>query len=104
MSSEVNLDELRTVLIRRFRVPARTADDVDRFLRTYDVVPVPDQLPGIKIRDTDDLEILASAIAAGADVVVTRDKDLLEVTSESPVRIVSPRDFWKLVRRPRRKK
>ena len=41
---------------------------------------------------------LASAIAGGADVLVTVDRDLLRITNRADVTIVDPRGFWSLVK------
>jgi len=51
-----------------------------------------------KVRDADDARILAEAVAGGADVVVTGDRDLLDLADRSPLRIVTPRVFWELLR------
>lgn len=44
-------------------------------------------------RDADDDNILACAMAAKADYLVTGDTDLLEVKIYRSIRIVTPRDF-----------
>jgi predicted nucleic acid-binding protein len=50
------------------------------------------------VRDPDDLKVLASAVAASADVLVTGDHDLLDVAAQAPIKILDPRGFWKLLR------
>jgi predicted nucleic acid-binding protein len=54
--------------------------------------------PPIAVRDPDDAVILGEALGAGAEVLVTGDKDLLEVRGANAIRIVDPRGFWNLVR------
>ena len=44
-------------------------------------------------RDVDDDKFLACALAAGADYVVSGDRDLLDVSSHKGVVVLSPRDF-----------
>jgi putative PIN family toxin of toxin-antitoxin system len=44
-------------------------------------------------RDADDDNIIACAIAAKADYLVTGDSDLLEIRSYQGIKIVTPRDF-----------
>jgi putative PIN family toxin of toxin-antitoxin system len=44
-------------------------------------------------RDRDDDNVLACAVAAKADYIVTGDKDLLELEEFQRIRIVTPRDF-----------
>lgn len=44
-------------------------------------------------RDADDDNILACAVAAKADYLVTGDDDLIEIKSYQDIKILSPRDF-----------
>jgi uncharacterized protein len=44
-------------------------------------------------RDADDDNIIACAVAAKADYLVTGDSDLLEIKDYQGVRIINPRDF-----------
>ncbi len=44
-------------------------------------------------RDADDDSVLACALAAKADYLVTGDSDLLEIRSFQDIRIITPRDF-----------
>lgn len=44
-------------------------------------------------RDADDDNIIACAVAAKADYLVTGDDDLLEIKSYQGLNILSPRDF-----------
>lgn len=101
MSGEVNLKELRRVLRSRFRLPRSLIEAVEQLLREHTIVPRPDRLLEIAVRDSDDAWVLASAVAGGAEVLVTGDKDLLAVAPRAPLRIVDPRAFWELARRRR---
>lgn len=57
-------------------------------------VPTPDKPANYPIRDPDDAWVLASALDGKADVLVTGDKDLLELKGKvSEVKIMSPREF-----------
>jgi uncharacterized protein len=44
-------------------------------------------------RDADDDNIIACAVAARADYLVTGDSDLLEIKSYKDTKIITPRDF-----------
>ena len=59
--------------------------------RTRLVQPAP--LPAPVCRDADDDQVLATAIAGGATVIVTGDQDLLVIRRYKDIDIVSPRDF-----------
>ena len=52
----------------------------------------------IPLRDPEDLPILASAIAAAADVLVTGDEDLLSIRDQVAIPITDPRGFWNMLR------
>lgn len=46
------------------------------------------------VRDEEDNKILESAVEAGAEFLITRDNDLLELVEFQGVEIVSPQAFW----------
>lgn len=96
---EVVLSELRRVLETRFKLPAERIDEVEKFLRTYEVVSKPDVMDPVVVRDEADRWVLANARAAQADVLITGDGDLLAVAATAGVHIVTPRDFWEELRR-----
>ena len=102
VTAEVVLEEVSRVLTTKFRLPSGTVAEVMASLRDYPVEPRPSELPEIHVRDPDDAWVLASALSAGAEVLVTGDPDLLDIAAEvKGLRIVKPRDFWELHRSPR---
>ena len=46
-------------------------------------------------RDPADAAVLGTALAAHADMLVTVDKDLLDITTKIGVDIVNPREFFR---------
>jgi putative PIN family toxin of toxin-antitoxin system len=104
LTGEVVLEETRRVLTEKFGVPDEKADEIESLLRRRHVEPVPDSEPPVEVRDPDDEIVLASAIAAGAEILITGDKDLLEVADEAEslsaesLRVMTPRTFWEEVR------
>lgn len=100
VTSEVVLRELTRALRTRIKLPARVVDDIEGFLREYEVFPRPSAPSPLRIRDVDDRWVLASAVDARADLLVTGDRDLLDVATDAPVKIVDPRAFWGLMRQP----
>ena len=92
------LGELRRVLKQKMKVPDKVIREAEAFLRHQgDVVEGPAR-PAIKVRDPADAHILAEALAGGAAVLVTGDRDLLEVATKAPLPILTPRGFWNLLR------
>ena len=55
-------------------------------------------LPKVRVveRDPNDDMIIACALKAQADYIVTRDKDLLSVGAHEGIRMVTPRQFLDL--------
>jgi putative PIN family toxin of toxin-antitoxin system len=109
LTGEMVLEETRRVSSEKFGVPDGKAEEIERLLRRCHVEPVPDQEPSaseppVEVRDPDDEIALASAIAAEAEILVTGDKDLLDVAgqvehlSDESLRIMTPRTFWEEVR------
>jgi len=98
VTSEVVPRELERVLQRRIGLPRGTVKEISDFLREHEVAPKPKVRAAVPRRDPDDQWVLASAIASGADVLVTGDRDLLDVAAAASIKIVDPRGFWELVR------
>ena len=98
LTGEVNLEEFRWVLARRFRVPASEVAQAERELREQTIIPKPRETLALKLRDDDDAWVLASAVAGEADALVTGDKDLLDAAEAAPLPILSPRDCWRWLR------
>ena len=98
LTGEVNLQEFNRVLGQRFRVPAAEVTRAERELREQTIVPKPSARPAREIRDPDDVCVLASAVEGQADVLVTGDKDLLDVARAAPISILSLRECWQWLR------
>ncbi len=101
LTGEVNLVEFRRVLKQKMRIPARHIEEAERLLRDQTIIPRPAVAFEIKLRDPDDKWVLASAVAGDADVLVTGDKDLLDLGRAAPLPILTPRSFWESLRRNR---
>ncbi len=100
LTGEFNLAELRRVLRERFRVPPAVVKEAELALRQNTIVPVPKRTLALKVRDPDDAWVLASAVAGGADALVTGDKDLLSIAKHAPLKILDPRRLWELLKPP----
>jgi len=98
LTGEVNLVELERVLHKRMGVPTAQVGLVLQLLRDQTIVPRPKTPPEVTVRDPDDLWVLASALAGGAEVLVTGDQDLLVLHGKVSLPVLSPRGFWEFVR------
>lgn len=101
VTAEVVLEELDRILGGKMRLPTGAVQEIVSFLRQYPVEPKPERASETPVRDEDDAWVLASALRAGADVLVTGDRDLLDIAGQvTELRIVHPRGFWELHRGP----
>ena len=90
--SEALWGELLRTLKRKFRL---TADDLPvlPLYRQHAEWCEPATLPEPVCRDPDDDVVLATALAGGAEAIVTGDADLLTLGRYSGIEIISPREF-----------
>ena len=88
------LGELARVLREKMRMPEDSVVEADAFLRQEAAVSTMGHALDAPVRDPDDLEVLADAVEGLADVLVTGDRDLLDVANQLPVEVLSPRGFW----------
>ena len=58
----------------------RIARDAEDLLRRHHNEPIPFQFSEVQVRDEDDRWVLESALRAKADVLITGDKDLLDIS------------------------
>ena len=92
--SEQVLNELKSILRGKFGVGQELINDFIGLLKQDTILTGPAQLPDVELRDKDDPPILGAAIASGADVLVTGDKELLDLGHIGDLDILSPRQFW----------
>jgi len=77
----------------RRRINLLEVEDALRFLRHFaEIVPVTVDVSGIASHSADDM-VIATAVSADVEYLVTGDKELQGVQSYRGVRILSPRDF-----------
>jgi uncharacterized protein len=96
--AETTLAELERVLVDKLRMPAVEAKAATAFVRGQGEVVSPEQPAPWPENDPDDRWLVAAAMEGRADVLVTGDRDLLDVAGEVPIPIVSPRGFWERLR------
>ena len=100
ITGDVVLKELERVLTRKIELPAETIQEIIAFLEQLTVQSTPKAVSPIPVRDEDDQWVLASALAATAEVLVTGDKDLLDIAEKvTGLTITDPRGFWNLAKK-----
>jgi len=87
-------EELRRILISKFRVPGELWRELERKLGEFEQAPPARIKIEAVISDRTDVPILACALAAGADVFVTGDAELLALGKVGNLPVLSPRELW----------
>ena len=90
------LQELQIVLTEDFHIPPTKLKDIVKDVLGYSQI-VKIQSFDLKIRDLDDVKIIACAVSSGSDYIVTGDKDLLVLDQYHGIKIVTPSEFIKLL-------
>ena len=92
------LGELRRVLRTKLGIPREKVEAFEEYLREGATVVGESPLLELQLKDASDLAVLSEALSGGADVVVTGDRELLELGREAPLPILSPRGYWTFLR------
>ena len=83
--SDLVIEEfLEVAAYDKFRKEKEAQKFLDRITFTEYKTPKVSQLKGVSIRDTEDYDILFSAIKSKVDIFITGDKDFLECGVSNP--------------------
>ena len=93
--SEFILDEVCRKLVEKFKFSSETVAELRASILSSAQCVEPVDIPPDSCRDSADLPILGSAVAGHAELLITVDKDLLDLGQFSDIPIVKPGEFWK---------
>lgn len=96
--SEPLLAETRRILADKFKAAREDVNEAIHVIREDAVQAPAGAILEIGIKDRDDIRILSSAVHGKADVFVIGDKEVLALKEIAGMRILSPRDFWAVLR------
>jgi predicted nucleic acid-binding protein len=100
VTAEIIIKEVERALTKKFHARPEDVAMVLAILRNRTVQPTARVPKGSPICDPDDARVLATALAAGADVLVTGDRDFLDVRDRiQGIIVTDPRGFWEMHRR-----
>lgn len=91
--SEHILQEVRKHLAAKLKLGRAHVDRIIGLLRENAEVVKPAKVAADACRDRDDLPVLGTLLAGGADCLVTGDQDLLVLDEFQGIPILSPRAF-----------
>ncbi len=97
VTGEFVLGELERILLNKSRIAEKDVDELLNELRKFEIHPIPIKPSSISIRDSDDEFVLASALEAKVDILVTGDKDLLEIDDKVSIKIINPRKLLNIL-------
>jgi putative PIN family toxin of toxin-antitoxin system len=89
------LDELGRKLVEKFNFPKRDAEQVGAFLRRVSIVVEPADLPPGLCRDPTDLPVLGTAVAGACALLISVDRDLLDMKKIRAIPIIRPGEYWR---------
>ncbi len=94
------LQEVQSNLKKKIKLPDDRVKDIVDFLKFHAKHVLKDSvIEGVRCRDPGDIKILSLAIQSKADAIVTGDQDLLVLKKIRSTVIVSPREFWDILRK-----
>lgn len=96
---EAVLTELKRVLRKKMRVPSVVLDEFESLLRRESRVVPKAKAFVVAIRDKSDIPVLSEAIAGNTEILITGDRDLLDIAEQLPLQILTPRAWWEQLRR-----
>ncbi len=88
------LQEVERILRSKFSVPDNLISEYLELIRQDAIFAEAEEVPAVNLKDADDMEIIGAAISGKADVMVTGDREVLEIKRLRRLRIISPRAFW----------
>ncbi len=95
-SAEI-LEELEAVFYEDFsNIPYERIEEIIRDILSYSQLVVAAKITIKHLRDIKDTKIIACAVKAKADYIVSGDKDLLVLKAYKGIKIVTPREFSNL--------
>jgi len=92
--SEHLLAELDTVLKEKFAATPEGASDVLWLLRQDTTMADARPFADVPLKDPADVAIVSAALNGNADVLVTGDKEIVELKQVGSLAILTPRQFW----------
>jgi putative PIN family toxin of toxin-antitoxin system len=93
--SDFILTEFENKLRSKFGYTELEVRAAAKFLRAAAEFVQPEKMDESACRDPEDLPILGTAIAARADILITVNLDLLDLTDVRGIAIIKPGQYWK---------
>lgn len=96
--SDIVLEELDRILSIKLNMPSEHVKEIIDYLNSFEIFKYSGEESPFELRDKDDEKVLASAIKSKSDILITSDKDLLDVRDKLEIKILNPREFLEQVK------
>jgi putative PIN family toxin of toxin-antitoxin system len=98
--SEEILREVLTNLNDKIKLPLPQCESIVSYLRESCFISGIDDLDASLCTDKSDIHILGLVQRSLVEYVITGDKDLLDLVKYKSAKIITPREFWTLLKTP----
>lgn len=90
------ITEFKRVFKKDFHYPESIINKFTTFITKFFSKGKASQVLEDVCRDSNDNQILADALVNEIEIIITGDKDLLEIKNYKDIKIISPKEYWKL--------
>ena len=92
--SEHILSEVAEKLTGKLQLPHDISKEIIYYLREQADIVHPEKIRESVCRDSDDIQIVGTALGGKVKFLITGDEDLLILKQYKSIEIVTPREFW----------
>ena len=96
--SEFILSEVEDKLINKIHLPRKIVSEIIGYLKRHAEIVSPVEVEAKVCRDKSDVTIIGTALSGNARFIITGDRDLLILKKYRDVEIITPRQFWSMLR------
>ena len=96
--SEYILHEINRALRDKLKMPRDSFHIIIDYLKEFCILSAYNKISENICRDENDNDIISLAVSNDAEYIITGDQDLLVLKNYKKVRIITPRDFWAIVK------
>jgi len=97
-SSAEIMEEVEKNLKKKLGLPEKIIEEIIVYLKENTIIEEIKEIPRGACRDPEDDIILGLVEKTKADYLITGDKDLLSMNAFESTKIITPRQFWEIIR------
>lgn len=90
------IDEFKRVFRNDFGYPEAVINELVRFITKFFIKGKTASTVENVCRDSNDNQVLADTVVNDIEIIITGDKDLLDLKTYKGIKIITPREYWEL--------